>query len=46
MQVFLLCWGPSQAQLIKVNTINAYTQVQKMLLSGWFGPKLIQSSSN
>ena len=41
MQVSLLCWGPSQGQLIKVNTIEIHTQVQEVLLGGWFRSKLI-----
>lgn len=41
MQVSLLCWVPSQGQLIKADAIRPYTQVQEVLLSGWFGFKLI-----
>ena len=41
MQVSLLCWVPSQAQCIKVNTIRGYTLVQEVLLSGWFSFKLM-----
>jgi hypothetical protein len=36
-----LCWGPSQGQFIKAKTIKAHTQVQEVLLGGWFGSKLI-----
>jgi len=33
--------GPSQEQLIKENTTEAYTQVQEVLPGGWFGSKSI-----
>jgi hypothetical protein len=33
--------GPSQGQLIKANTTNAYTRGQEVLLGGWFKSKLI-----
>lgn len=38
MQVFLLHWGPSQRQLIWART---HTEVQEVLLGGWFRYKLI-----
>jgi hypothetical protein len=37
----LLYWGLSQGQLINANSIKAYTQVQEVLLSGWFRSKVI-----
>ena len=37
----LLCWSPTQGQLTKANTIKVYTQVQEVLLGGWFRSKLI-----
>lgn len=40
-QVSLLCWGISQGQLIKTDIIEVYTQVQQVLLGGWFGSKLV-----
>jgi hypothetical protein len=41
VQVSLSCWSPSQGQLIKVNTIEIHTQVQEVLLGGWFGSKFM-----
>ena len=50
MQVSLLCWSPSQGQLIKANTIKAHAQVQEVhgLVDGLGSSLLcvtIQSSS-
>ena len=50
VQVSLLCWSPSQGQLIKANTIKAHAQVQEVhgLVDGLGSSLLcvtIQSSS-
>jgi hypothetical protein len=44
--VFLLCWCPSQGQLIKGDKIKGYIQGQEVLLSGWFRPNLILAKLN
>ena len=36
--------GSSQGQPIKANTIKANTQVQEVLLGGWFRSKLIMGN--
>ena len=50
VQVSLLCYGPSQEQLIKAQTIRAYTQCGKCYWVVGSGPSLlwvtIQSSSD
>ena len=41
VQVSLLCWGPSQGQLIKAKTIKAYIQMQEVLPVSWLRFRLI-----